>query len=60
MKIFVIEYKDKWSFKGFLEADTMAEAVKWFAENAPAKSRIIKIAEGDNKGLSNIKETFAK
>lgn len=60
MKIFVIEFKDKWNFKGFLEAENMAEAIKWFAESAPAKSRIIKITEGDNKGLSNIKQVFAK
>ena len=60
MKVFVIEFKNKWSFKGFMEAENMAEAIKWFAENDPTKSRIIKITEGDSKGLSNIKKTFAK
>lgn len=56
MKVFIIEFKNRYNSKAYLEAESKIEAIKWFAENMPAKSRIIKIEEGENKGLLNIKE----
>ena len=58
MKVFVIEFKNKWNYKVFIEAESKSEAIKWFAENAPAKSRIIKIEEGDKEGLLEISKVF--
>lgn len=60
MKIFVIDYRAIWSGKGFLEAKTQADAIKWFVENMPPKSRILKINEGNSSELSDLKTIFKK
>ena len=58
MKIFVIKFKNIHTYEGFFEGKNISDAIKWFAENSPAKARIISIREGSSKGLTNIKNIF--
>jgi hypothetical protein len=50
MKIFVIDFKNKsFVYQGFLEANNSGQVLNWFAENCPAKSKLIKITEASKK-----------
>lgn len=56
MKVFIVQFKSKWNYTGFLEANNSAEVLKFFSDNAPAKTRILSITEGSSDNLTNIKE----
>lgn len=46
MKKFYIKYKQKsFTYEIFVSAKNQAEALQWFANNAPMKARIIEIRE---------------